>query len=1599
MKGKRIVARLLAYTMAVTSLVCTSVVFAAVTTKTDDFNREIKTVTKADVPTTSTRGWGATLGGEMFKAADWAGAYVNIDDAYIEGQTGGAGKRDTDGYLHMHTGFYPKSETEPTTANGNAAVQLKPTGTGGTVEKQYMHIKMQVKVDDVHTNFGFAQKINNAWYGGLPEFKNGNLSLLGQTMQYEPGKWYYIVVQYEKGTTARTAWVNGQQIAGAAFSSAFSSMGSLQVNQYSAALHYVSDVYLDNVEVSESDTPFDPAAMDITLTSSDTGIVIGNGTVSLSAAMTAAQLKAALSVPEGAQLRVTHGDQTTQLSDGDMVTEADFVFVEAADGITLGQYAVKNAAITVLAEDLYNRSIRPLTSESALFNIDQWNVGYTGFGADAMPLVAPQRQPKNAGDPITQGLAEGDRVDIAAGLGKASGDRFVSHHMEAGSMITAYFGSMGNKAHSNTMSATRQTVFTLDFYYDGRQPDFQYYFKLNNKFPDVGFMVNGNQFKSKQNGTAKPLAPNQWYQGTVVVKAGYYDLYLDGELVQENIVLKNLDAGVKPTTISSVNILITRATGEAKDLYFDNLRIYDTDAFVPDSTKISVTGTYLLEDAEIKAVPAGTTIPEFLQNIILPSGAHCRLLEADGKTEAASDVVKSGQILAVYTGYATKLYTIDSGDTLNHVKSDYNNAAAFTNVTNALEVGGPYNWEKYYGGTGHAMTKSTLGGIQLLAANGSSMLDGETVGVTNAPAKPSSDTAVRADIKALNGQTITDTASGTTYAATNLAFYSAPNYALNAAYDFVYEFDIRSEDLNTKTDVILKFQNYGSQFYSVCLDKEGFTLAYGNSVKFLKDVAEAKRWYRVAFVQRKNSGLCDIYIDGKKCLDGWPLSESTPDVHCPLLQTVTVKVWRGAADSVVWFDNVQYYQYAKDYTPAASAVTSDLYTIEDNNLRGIDAAVTAGEFELTLPADASMRIFAADEQTVVSPDTPLTSGMWAVITLEDGSILAYRLWVGATPYLPQLFKDGMVLQRSQPVTVWGETADGSNGEITVTIGTQTKTAVPVGGKWTVTLDAMEAARGQTMTVRAADGNTVSISDVNIGEVWICAGQSNMNFRLDDMEDYADWQEKMENSDVRIFFYPQYGGFTDLRDVESGSWIEISSADAGLFSAIGYVAAQKLEESLDVPVALIMANKGGTQIEAWLDDASIEQNNYVTADGRTFKELQEEERQKAAADPAGYNYTGMHNVPAAYYHTMIAPIVPYGVKGVLWYQGCGNADSDQAQYKAMFQNLTELWRSKFQNANLPFVTFQLAPYANADFRAMRQTQLELAQRLDNVHLVTTANEGYTYTKGDAATYEIHPWRKSAPALRAAHTILNCVYNNTTMGEEYSAPMPNSATAADGKVEIAFSHTGTGLVAAGTALTGFELSADGETFVAANAEISADGKAVLVQADAVSQPVAVRYAYKRAVIEFTDGTVFDCENGDAGMDTGKTVARTTLGGNLTNNTGYPAPMFVIDSLASAPAEVAVTFYKNAAAEENRITTFDKTAQQIVVNVKMASGAAADKTAFAAVYSGNALTGVSRVPVGANGEVTLTLPNDPANTRAQVFVWEQETLQPYGDSAALR
>lgn len=529
-----------------------------------------------------------------------------------------------------------------------------------------------------------------------------------------------------------------------------------------------------------------------------------------------------------------------------------------------------------------------------------------------------------------------------------------------------------------------------------------------------------------------------------------------------------------------------------------------------------------------------------------------------------------------------------------------------------------------------------------------------------------------------------------------------------------------------------------------------------------------------------------------------------------------------------------------------------------------------------------------------------------------------------------IFSNNMVLQRGSEISVFGF-CDTDGTEITVTLGAQTKTATSADGKWKVKLPAMEAAKNLTLTIAAAGGNTLTFTNVAVGEVWLCGGQSNMQFELKDSEDYeSTYKATLGKKDIRAFSMTRTGGAidpcttADTIDTNNGAWLDSGDAKfVNNISAIGYIAAYEMSQQLgDVTIGLLNLCNGDTAIEAWMPKSVLEGNSIyadrvteynegkkfingetTNSDGKTYSEL----------DGNG-KYQYWKKVPSSFYNRMIAPFQPYTVKGCFWYQGCNNAERAE-QYVQAFTDLATAWRTGFENPNMPFITVQLAPFTTGSYRNIREAQFEIAQTVDNVYLVSTANEGYTYTAGDKVTNAIHPWRKTPVAKRAAHTALNCIYNNKGMGTEYSHAIPTEFETVGSKAVLHFSHTGSGLAIDTTTfktLQGFEVSADGSNWVKAEASISDDKNSVILTASGTDIN-HIRYGYSYgsdggtgAVIEYTDGT-HETAYWSTNTDLKENVLRTTFGANLTNGV-YPTPAFRLG--ANYKSNVSVGFYgKNA------------------------------------------------------------------------------------------
>jgi sialate O-acetylesterase len=428
--------------------------------------------------------------------------------------------------------------------------------------------------------------------------------------------------------------------------------------------------------------------------------------------------------------------------------------------------------------------------------------------------------------------------------------------------------------------------------------------------------------------------------------------------------------------------------------------------------------------------------------------------------------------------------------------------------------------------------------------------------------------------------------------------------------------------------------------------------------------------------------------------------------------------------------------------------------------------------------------------------------------------------------LPQLFSNNMVLQRNISIPVWGWA--GPNEKITVQCNKQSRsTKAGKDGKWKLVLTPETAGGPFEMIIKGK--NTVTISNILVGEVWVCSGQSNMEMNVKHSEDkrYQAEISSANNSQIRHIKIKNTVSDTPLADV-TGEWkIANDSNNVADFSSVGYFFALKLQEELHVPVGLINSSWGGTVVETWISRDSI--NKYSELKDsikKSFAEL------KAAA-PEGK--VGPNAYPSLLYNGMINPLVPYAIKGVLWYQGESNA-SRAKQYGKTFPLMISDWRARWKEGDFPFYFVQLSSWhANNGNSAKGSEWAEL--RESQTSTLSVPNTGMAVTLDIGDSKNIHPSDKKDVGLRLAAIALNKQYGGQA---EYSGPVYNSMAVESNQAVLSFTHAdGLWIKDNYQYLKGFEVAGEDHKFYYAKAEIK-EGK-VVVYSDSVANPVAVRYGW--------------------------------------------------------------------------------------------------------------------------------------------------------------
>ncbi len=457
--------------------------------------------------------------------------------------------------------------------------------------------------------------------------------------------------------------------------------------------------------------------------------------------------------------------------------------------------------------------------------------------------------------------------------------------------------------------------------------------------------------------------------------------------------------------------------------------------------------------------------------------------------------------------------------------------------------------------------------------------------------------------------------------------------------------------------------------------------------------------------------------------------------------------------------------------------------------------------------------------------------------------------------LPAIFSDHMVLQQDAALPVWGWAASGE--KVSVQFADQTvSTEADAQGNWKLKLSPLKAsAQPGSFVVRGA--NTITIADVLVGEVWLGSGQSNMAMPVRAARDAETETAAANFPAIRWFMVATANAEHPLTDTE-GKWVECSPANVGEFSAAAYFFARDLHGALKQPIGVVQSAVGGSMVEWWTTAETLAATpeaapvldfwNRQLADWPTRKvkyDLTMATYQKAV-DAAKANHgkepkppraeayrPGSLFQPSNLFNGMVAPVIPYGIRGVIWYQGESNRERPY-QYRALMAAMIRDWRKLWDEGDFPFLMVQLPNYqarkpepTESNWAMQREAQAVAAASTPKTLLVEAIDIG--------EAENIHPKNKQEIGRRLSGAALSQVYGK---GGEWSGPIHQAIENEGSTIRVRFSHAD-GLAAQGGPLKGFAIAGEDRHFVWAEARIDKDS--VVVSAPNVARPIAVRYAW--------------------------------------------------------------------------------------------------------------------------------------------------------------
>jgi sialate O-acetylesterase len=436
--------------------------------------------------------------------------------------------------------------------------------------------------------------------------------------------------------------------------------------------------------------------------------------------------------------------------------------------------------------------------------------------------------------------------------------------------------------------------------------------------------------------------------------------------------------------------------------------------------------------------------------------------------------------------------------------------------------------------------------------------------------------------------------------------------------------------------------------------------------------------------------------------------------------------------------------------------------------------------------------------------------------------------------LPAIVSSNMVLQRNTTINLWGWAAPSE--KITI-ITSWTKNEINVAanndGTWKVEVQTTNSKAPQTISLKSKT-STILLENILFGEVWLCSGQSNMQMPLkgfDGQPTFGATQAIMHanNPNLRLFTVERNSSKTPLQNLEKNKgWMQSSPETATNFSAVAYFFGQQLQEILDVPVGLIHTSWGGSAVEAWMSNESL----------REFQTI-DLEKVDISEKP--------NIIPTVLFNAMIHPIIPYTIKGSLWYQGENNRGKPE-DYKKLFPAMVKDWRARWNIGDFPFYYAQIAPFnygGNNQFEVSKNSAFMREAQLDCLDLIPNSGIAITLDLGDATS--IHPPKKKEVADRLLMNALNQTYGIKAI--KHLSPKYQSLEIKDNTIKLSFKNIGLGLFAFDT-LKDFEIAGEDKVFYPAEAKI-VDRKFISVTSEKVPNPVAVRYAWRN----FVTASLFD------------------------------------------------------------------------------------------------------------------------------------------------